>query len=127
MKTPQQSIDIVIPTHKKDLQILEYCIEAAKKKIVGAGRIIVISKERYSENAEWFDEALFPFSIELVQSYVGSTCGWYFQQLLKFYAPLVIPNISENVLLPNAHYGFCCHELIQIIVQMLLVVIFSLA
>ncbi len=106
MKTPQQSIDIVIPTHKKDLQILEYCIEAAKKKIVGAGRIIVISKERYSENAEWFDEALFPFSIELVQSYVGSTCGWYFQQLLKFYAPLVIPNISENVLVLDSDTVF---------------------
>jgi hypothetical protein len=92
-------IDIVIPVHKKDLQILEYCIDAAKKKIINARRIIVISKERYSDNAEWFDEKLFPFSFELVHEYVGGSTGWYFQQLLKLYAPLIIPDISENVMI----------------------------
>ncbi len=99
-------IDIVIPVHKKDLQILEYCIEAAKKKIVNARRIIVVSKERYSDNAEWFDEKLFPFSLELVRDYVGGSVGWYFQQLLKLYAPLVIPGISENVMILDSDTVF---------------------
>lgn len=106
MKEPSLTVDIVIPTHKKDLQILEYCIDAAKRKIVGAGRIIVISAEKYSNNAEWFDEKLFPFSIELVRESVGESAGWYFQQLLKLYAPLIIPNISENVLILDSDTVF---------------------
>ena len=56
--------DIVIPVHKKDLAVLEYCIEAAKNKIIGVRKIFIVSKERYSENAEWVDESSFPFSIE---------------------------------------------------------------
>ncbi len=106
MKKTSLAIDIVIPTHKKDLQILEYCIDAAKKKIVGAGRVIVISAEKYSDNAEWFDEKLFPFSITTVRESVGDSCGWYFQQLLKLYAPLIIPNISENVLVLDSDTVF---------------------
>lgn len=106
MSAKKLPIDVVIPVHKKDLQILEYCIEAAKKKIVNIRRIIVVSKERYSDNAEWFDEAKFPFSFELVHSYVGGSTGWYFQQLLKLYAPLVIPDISENVLILDSDTVF---------------------
>lgn len=107
MSRKNLELDIVIPVHKKDLQILEYCIEAAKKKIVNARRIIVVSKERYTENAEWFDEAKFPFSFDLARQYVGlSSAGWYFQQLLKLYAPLVIPDISENVMILDSDTVF---------------------
>ncbi len=98
--------DIVIPVHKKDLAVLEYCIEAAKNKIIGVRKIFIVSKERYSENAEWVDEASFPFSIELAKSYVGTSCGWYFQQMLKMYAPLVIPGITENVLILDSDTVF---------------------
>lgn len=106
MKKLPLTVDIVIPTHKKDLQILEYCIDAAKKKIINVGRIIVISAEKYSNNAEWFDEKLFPFSIATVREAVGESAGWYFQQLLKLYAPLVIPNISKNVLILDSDTVF---------------------
>lgn len=99
-------IDVVIPTHEKDLPILEHCISSVKKKLANVGRVIVISKQRYSENAEWFDEALFPFSLASTRDYVGSACGWHFQQLLKFYAPFVIPNISENVLILDSDTVF---------------------
>lgn len=98
--------DVIIPTHKKDLQILEYCITFAKKNLIGARRIITISKEKYSQNAEWYDEALYPFSIDLVRQYVGDSCGWYFQQLLKLYAPLVIPGVSKNVLILDSDTVF---------------------
>jgi len=98
--------DIIIPVHKKDLAVLEYCIEAARAKIVGAGRIITISKERYTNNAEWFPESQFPFSMDLVCQYTAGSCGWYFQQLLKLYAPLVIPNICENVLILDSDTVF---------------------
>lgn len=102
----QFQYDIVIPVHKKDLQILEYCISFARKNLIGARRIIVISAEKHSNSAEWFDEKLYPFSIDLVRSYVGDSCGWYFQQLLKLYAPLVIPDILENVLVLDSDTVF---------------------
>jgi len=104
LKSPE--FDIVIPVHKKDLAVLEYCIEAARKKIVGARRIITISAKRYTNNAEWFCESKFPFSMDFVRQYTGDSCGWYFQQLLKLYAPLVIPDISENVLILDSDTVF---------------------
>ncbi len=100
-------IDVVIPVHKKDLAILEYSIQAAKDKIVGIRRIIVISKERHSNNAEWFDENLFPFSYKEIANLTNNlNVGWHFQQLLKFYAPLIIPDISENVLILDSDTVF---------------------
>ncbi len=98
--------DVVIPVHKKDLAVLEYCIEAAKKKLVGVRNIYIISREKYTNNANWIDEASFPFSLDLVKSYVGGASGWYFQQLLKMYSPLVIPGISENVLILDSDTVF---------------------
>lgn len=103
-KTPL--FDIVIPVHKKDLAVLEYCIEAAREKIVGVRRIITVSKERYTNNAEWFPEAQFPFTMDFVREYTAGSCGWYFQQLLKLYAPFVIPDISENVLILDSDTVF---------------------
>lgn len=98
--------DVVIPAHEKDIPILNYCIDAARRKIVGARRIIVVSKARFTDKAEWFDEALFPFSFELVKSFAGGAAGWYYQQLLKFYSAFVIPNISENILILDSDTVF---------------------
>ncbi len=98
--------DIVIPVHKKDLAILEYCIEAAKTKLVGVRRIITVSKERYTTNAEWFPESAFPFSLDEVRQYVGGSAGWYFQQLLKMYAPIIIDDIAQNVMILDSDTVF---------------------
>jgi hypothetical protein len=98
--------DVVIPVHKKDLSILEYCIASAKKYLIGARKVIIISKEKYSENADWIDEASFPFSIEEIEKYVGQSRGWYFQQLLKLYSPIVIPGILENVMVLDSDTVF---------------------
>jgi len=98
--------DVVIPAHEKDIPILNHCIAAARRKIVGVRRIIVVSKSRFTDKAEWFDEALFPFSFDFVKSYAGGAAGWYFQQLLKFYAVFVIPNISENILILDSDTVF---------------------
>ena len=54
-------IDVVIPAHKKDLATLEYAIDGIRKNIADVRRIIVVSKEKYTDKAEWFDEALYPF------------------------------------------------------------------
>jgi hypothetical protein len=100
-------IDVVIPAHKKDADTLEYCIKGIRKNIDGVRRIIVVSKEKLTEKAEWFDESLYPFSYQEISDLVGgSNVGWNFQQLLKLYSPLVIPNISENVLVIDADTVF---------------------
>lgn len=96
-------IDVIIPAHKKDIHTLNHCIEGIRRNIDSIRRIIVISKEKFTDKAEWFDEALYPFSYQEISDLVfGSNVGWNFQQLLKLYSPLVIPNISENVLVVDA-------------------------
>jgi hypothetical protein len=100
-------IDVVIPAHKKDLLTLDHCIEGVKRNVANVRRIIVISKERYSDKAEWFDEALYPFSYKEISDLVGGkNVGWNYQQLLKLYAVLVIPDILENILILDSDTVF---------------------
>ena len=92
--------DIIIPTTNKDLGTLELCISQCKK-FLKFNRIIVISNERYTHNAEWFDENHFPFTKEDIRQIIGEhrRIGWYFQQLLKLYSFFVIPFITDNILI----------------------------
>jgi len=110
-------IDVVIPCIPRDLDILEYCIQGIKENCVNLRRVIVVSKERLSENAEWFPESEFPFSyddvyIELtkgrnkVHEGMYKRTGWYLQQLIKLYSIKVIPDISTNVLILDADIVF---------------------
>ena len=105
-------IDIVIPCVEKDLEILELCIAGIKKNYPEYRRIIVISKNHLTQNAEWFNEADFPFSINDIKNALTKNepsrtallekygrLGWYYQQLLKLYALFVIPDISSNILI----------------------------
>jgi hypothetical protein len=95
----KEPIDVVIPCIHKDLYSLEHCIAGIKKNGKNIRRVIVVSPERLSDSAEWFDENLFPFSkkdlaveifhgdeiraIEFLQT-PRSRIGWVFQQFLKF-------------------------------------------
>ncbi len=100
-------IDVVIPAHKKDLKILNHAIKGIRKNGANVRRIIVVSKEKYTDKAEWFDESLYPFSYQEISELVGGNAvGWHFQQLLKLYSVLIIPNISENVLVLDADTVF---------------------
>ena len=119
-------IDIVIPCHKKDLATLEMAIEGIKKNIKHR-RLIIVSSEPLTHNAESFNEAQFPFSThdiaveilkypELATAFINhpkSRIGWIYQQFLKLYAPLVIPNISPNVLVIDADTIFLKPVLFQ--------------
>jgi hypothetical protein len=114
-------IDVVIVAHPKDKETLKYCIDGIRENCINLGRIIVVSSEKLSDKAEWFDEKNFPFSLDDVYLAIGredrATAdryfyrhwrppGWYLQQLLKLYAPFVIPNISPNVLVLDADTVF---------------------
>ena len=109
-------IDVVIVTHPKDKVTLNFCIEGIRKNCENIGRIIVVSSEKLTDEAEWFDEANYPFSkddvaLEIVRGdkkrvkkfFVGyQRAGWYYQQLLKLYSAFTIPDISCNVLVVDA-------------------------
>lgn len=114
-------IDVVIVTHPKDKETLDYCIDGIRENCSQVRRVIVVSKEKLTENAEWFDERRYPFSFEDVYLAIGRgdkktsekffhhhgrPAGWYLQQLLKLYAPFVIPGISSNVLVIDSDTVF---------------------
>lgn len=112
--TSNEPIDVIIPCTAKDLDTLEMCIEGIKNNCSQIRRVIIISAKKLTDSAEWFGEENFPFNkydvaLEMFQgdergaeNYIsksGSRVGWYYQQLLKFYAPFIIPGISSNVLI----------------------------
>jgi hypothetical protein len=116
-----EPIDAVIVAHPKDKDILDYCINGIKENCRNIRRVIVVSSKQLTNQAEWFDEKDFPFSIRDIAQTIaeanGTTAqdffnyhnrgpGWYLQQLLKLYAPFVIPGISSNVLVVDADVVF---------------------
>lgn len=110
-------IDVVIACHDKDKETLDYCIEGIKENCIRVRRVIVISSKPLTDKAEWFNESSVPFNKKDVALAIARGDkkeaakfsraksrgpGWYFQQLLKLYAPFVIPDISSNVLVIDA-------------------------
>jgi hypothetical protein len=116
-KLRNDPIDVVFVSHPKDKETLEYAIDGIRKNGKNIGRVIVISSEPLSKNAEWFDEKKFPFNKDSIAETIAKGDknkikaffadklrgpGWYFQQLLKLYAAFVIPGMSSNVLVIDA-------------------------
>lgn len=106
-------IDVVFVAHAKDLRTLDLAIEGVKINVKNIRRIVVISAKKLTDKAEWFNEALFPFSINNVTSTIKNevlhgqlkpirSTGWIYQQLLKLYAPFVVPGLSPNMLTVDA-------------------------
>ena len=108
-------IDVIIPCIEKDKDTLDACIRGIRKNGTNINRIFVISPYPITTEAEWFDEKHYPFNkMDIARIIYGSDeealrhqnewdrIGWILQQLLKLYAPLVIPGISPNVLALDA-------------------------
>ncbi len=107
-----EPIDVVIPAVEKDLETLDLCIKGIKKNGRFIRNIYVVSDKQLTDKAQWFDEKKYPFTKfnlaceifkneAIAQEYLqvpDNRIGWVLQQLLKLYAPLVIPGISSNVL-----------------------------
>jgi hypothetical protein len=117
----QAPIDVVIPCHEKDTLTLDLCIKAIRRHCKGVKRIVVVSARPLTTLAEWFDEAQYPFTKQtaLLEIFGGDKSkvttylmrkhnmgGWIYQQLLKLYAPITIPDISPNVLIVDADTMF---------------------
>jgi hypothetical protein len=110
---------VVIPAIKPGL--VDHCIEAIRKYGARVRDIYVVSPIKLTDKAIWIDEASFPFNkksvasnlfqdeakaVEYLEKHRKGRIGWYLQQLLKLYSPIVIPNISSNVLILDSDVIF---------------------
>ena len=105
-------IDVVMPCHKKDIETLDLCISSIKKNVKNIRRIIVVSEEKLSNNAEWFAESNYPFNKESISNEIfkdnnktvqylnnpKNRAGWIMKQIFNLYHFRVIPNLSSNIL-----------------------------
>lgn len=99
---PEPHFDAVVPYHVKDSEILPYCIESLRRFAKGLRKIYVISREQPDVDAVWIPESKFPFTIENVEKVVGpSRRGWYYQQLLKYYAHEVVPDLETYLMVDS--------------------------
>jgi hypothetical protein len=109
-------IDVVIPCAEKDRGSLDACIKGIRENGDLIGRIFVVSRERWSDQAEWLDEKRYPFTKEAIFECLFDSSkkgekrrhriGWIYQQLLKLYAYRVIPDSSSNILVLDADTVF---------------------
>ena len=94
-------IDVVIPAHKKDIDTLDACINGIRNNVKNVRRIIVVSKEKLTDKAEFYCEEDFPFSFEDVGDIIGyhrKTFNYY-GSLIQTMAALVIPDLERDVLI----------------------------
>jgi hypothetical protein len=112
----KQTIDIVIPTHPKDVETLVLCIKQAKKYVANVRRIIIISPTIIPaameiSGVEYVPDSAFPFNIEEIAKIfadetINNRSAWYFQQLVKFYIFEIIPDLTDNVLILDSDVIF---------------------
>lgn len=73
--------------------------------VITSLRIIKENQSKHdSSTVQWVNETSFPFSIQVIHDWfhVPQRSGWYFQQLLKLYAPLVLHDLAEQFLYVDA-------------------------
>lgn len=96
-------MDCVIPSHKKDYEVLPHCIESVRE-FLDVRNIVVISAERPSnlpDGVIWHDQdTLFPFTsldiAGLLKAEYVEQAGWYHQQLIKLYAGLFLKGLTPR-------------------------------
>ena len=98
--------DIVIPVGPDELDIIQEVVSTAKLNIKGYNNIYLISCDPTLslEGCITIEESIFPFSIKSIEEIHGESfrTGWFYQQLLKLYAAIVIPNCLETILILDA-------------------------
>ena len=70
-------IDAVIPAHKKDIDTLDLCIDGIRQNVKDIRRIIVVSKDKLTDNAEFYPESNFSFSPWSCRTLAGSNKSFF--------------------------------------------------
>ncbi len=91
--------DIVVCIGPKDLEVAKQCLSTIQQHVQHYGTIYTITRDPFEfPNTINILESTFPFSIREINQFiqVPNRAGWYFQQLLKLYAPDVIEDLTED-------------------------------
>jgi len=113
-----KKIDIVIPFHEKDGDIINMCIAGIKKNIPAKRKIYLIGRKNLADSQDIIfinEEEL--FSGRLTKGYIeqrllekssGMTrrAGWLYQQFIKLGSGDRIKNLSEDYLVIDADVVF---------------------
>ena len=93
-------IDVVIPSHEKDIDTIDLCIDSIRQNVRDVGRVVVVSRNKLTDNAEFFPEEDLPFSLEDVGNIIGfhHKIFNYYADLIQATAPMEIPDLSNNIL-----------------------------
>ena len=102
--------DIVVPVGPNDIEHIHLQISHCRKNILGYRRIFIITpyKELKVDGCTVIDESIYPFSMKDVIEIRGphERNGWYLQQLLKLYAPFIIPDLMPTFLVIDSDTFF---------------------
>jgi len=99
------SLDAMIPIRYRDRAIARLAVRSIRRFVEGVRRIYVVSAEDPCIDDTYFvNETAFPFSIEDVRRIldVEDRAGWYLQQLIKLYFPIVETGCLEHVFVVDA-------------------------
>jgi len=102
-------IDALILLGPRDHDLVEICALSVREFVNDVRTIWIVSqRDPKIPGTVFVDEKLLPFSLEDVGNILGVTerAGWYFQQLIKLYAPTVIPSILQQYLVVDADTFF---------------------
>jgi len=109
MTSPQ--FDIIVPVGPNDIEHIHLQTSYCRKNIIGYRKIFIITpyKDLKVEGCTVIDESIYPFSMKDVKE-IRTTHeernGWYLQQLLKLYAPFVIPDLMDTFLVVDSDTFF---------------------
>ena len=117
-ETKNDKIDVLIPYHDKDRNIIAMCVRACAENIKNLGTIYVVSNNPSLEldNIRLIDENQF-FDNLLSKKYIESRwtteypalahrASWLFQQFIKMGSAYSIPNLSDYYLVVDADVVF---------------------
>lgn len=110
---PCRPFDVVVPLGPNDVDRIDQQLEHVRRNVVGCRHIYVISSQPNWAPADGrgvkvVDERVFKFTLADVAAILGKSTrnGWYLQQLLKLYAGIVIPELSDIYLVIDADTFF---------------------
>jgi len=99
------TMDIVICIGPNDAGVAAQCIESVQRNVPHRSIVCIVAPGiEPIPGVLWLPESAFPFSKD--DMHAGSRSGWYLQQLLKLYAPIVIPQLLDTYLIVDADVVF---------------------
>ena len=93
--------DIVILVGPNDIKTIHKQLEYTRKNVIGFRNIFIVSYDPLLkiEGCTIIHENIFPFTKQFIIEYFANYHGknnrnsWYYQQLLKLYVGLIVPDI----------------------------------